>query len=112
MLDDLNTPESIAALHAASKALNKAIDADRAKAKGMLLACGTALGILQVDPEVWFTGGGDNDLSADVIDKLIAERRDAKANRDFARADQIRDELIAAGIVLEDSPEGTIWRRA
>ena len=112
LLDDLNTPESIAALHAASKALNKASDAERAEAKGMLLACGAALGVLQVDPEAWFTGGSDNDLSADVIEELIVERREAKGNRDFARADQIRDDLIAAGIVLEDSPEGTIWRRA
>jgi cysteinyl-tRNA synthetase len=64
------------------------------------------MGLLQADPEVWFQGDGDA-----AIDALIAERIAARATRDFARADEIRDELTAQGIVLEDGAGGTTWRR-
>jgi cysteinyl-tRNA synthetase len=60
-----------------------------------------------VSPETWFQGGGD----AAKIDGLIAERKAARAAKNFARADEIRKELEADGVVLEDGPQGTIWRR-
>lgn len=110
--DDLNTPLAISELHAIARDLNKAPDAEKARLKARLLAAGNLLGVLAQDPLEWLQGEGDADsLSADTIDALIAERADAKEARNFARADEIRDELTAAGVVLEDTPDGTLWRR-
>ncbi|OAG74896.1 Cysteinyl-tRNA synthetase [Acetobacter malorum] len=68
------------------------------------------LGLLQEDPEKWFKGDiSDEDAE---IDALIAERAAAKKARDFAKADALRDQLQGQGIVLEDTKDGTIWRRA
>jgi len=111
LLDDLNSPLAIAALHAASKALNKAEGSSRARAKGVLLANAEILGLLTDDPEDWFKVGAEGALDSAQIEALIAERTSAKLNKDFARADAIRDELTSAGILLEDSPHGTTWRR-
>ena len=113
LLDDMNTPEAIAALHAAASTLNKSADPQEiAMAKAELTVGGRLLGILDADPEVWFTDAVDEDeLAAEKIDALIEERSAAKASRDFQRADQIRDDLEAQGVVLEDGPDGTQWRR-
>jgi cysteinyl-tRNA synthetase len=64
--------------------------------------------LLTSSSEEWFRGG---DFDRTAIESRIAERSDAKKNRDFATADRIRDELKAEGIVLEDGPGGTTWRR-
>ena len=113
LLDDMNTPEAIAALHAAASTLNKSDDPEEiAVAKAELTVGGRLLGILDADPEAWFTDAvGEEGPTADEIDALIEERIAAKANRDFERADQIRDDLEAQGVVLEDGPDGTQWRR-
>ena len=70
-------------------------------------ASAALLGLLQSTSEQWFQGDSD----ADAIEARIAERAEAKKNRDFATADRIRDELKAEGIVLEDGPGGTTWRK-
>lgn len=110
--NDLNTPLAITALHEASAALNKSGDAT---AKGTLLAAGALLGLLQLDPEDWFKwqpeGTAGEGLSDADIDGLIEARNQARADKDFARADEIRDELAAAGILLEDGAGGTAWKR-
>ena len=67
------------------------------------------MGLLQADPEAWFTAGVDQD--GDQIKSQIAARAAARAARDFAGADKIRDELKSAGIELEDGPDGTTWKR-
>ncbi|WP_226704415.1 cysteine--tRNA ligase [Microbulbifer elongatus] len=110
--DDLNTPIAISELHQLARELNKAADADKPALKGGLLAAGEMLGILQLDPEAWFkqSRGGD-EISEDEIEALIAERQQSKKDKNFARADEIREELKARGVVLEDSREGTKWRR-
>ncbi|MGQ9425363.1 cysteine--tRNA ligase [Gilvimarinus sp. F26214L] len=112
LLDDLNTPIAISALHQIARDLNKA-DADRkAELKGMLLESAGVLGLLQTDPEEWFkTSVGEESISADRVEALIAERKAAKTAKEYARADEIREQLKEAGIILEDSRSGTTWRR-
>jgi len=110
--DDLNTPIAIAEIHALARQLHKATAAQRPMLKARMLAAGDLLGILQQDPEAWLQWGGDEDaLSADAIEALIAERQQAKLAKNYARADEIRQELLDQGVVLEDSREGTQWRR-
>ena len=112
LLDDLNTPAAIAELHQLAKALNKASEGEKGAAKAALLAGGAVLGILSEDPVAWLskTDAGGDGLTAEVIDQMLIDRAEAKANRDFSRADAIRDELNAAGIIIEDSASGATWR--
>ena len=112
--DDLNTPLAISKLHGLAAIINKSDDpAERAKAKGELLAAGDLLGLLQQDAEAWYKWQPSARASLDeqVINDLIEERQSAKQDRDFARADEIRDQLKDQGVLLEDGPTGTTWRR-
>ena len=110
--DDLNTPLALSHLHEAATALNKATgDDERRACKTRLIGGAAVLGLLTHDPEAWFRGQTGAGPSADEIDALVEERRAARARRDFARADAIRDDLAARGVVLEDGPGGTTWRR-
>ena len=113
--DDLNTPKALAEAFDLVRKLNKATDDDAKTALAAeLYAAGDLIGFLRDDPEVWFAGSaaGDGDeLSPAVIDDLVRRRDEARAARDFAEADRIRDELAAAGIAIEDGAEGTRWRR-
>lgn len=110
LCDDLNTPQAIARLHEAARQLNKARDEDKQAAAATLRAGGALLGLLQDEPEAWFHG---SDISeTDQIEAAIAARRAAREERNFAEADRIRDELAARGILLEDGPQGTTWRRS
>ena len=113
LLDDMNTPEAISALHVAASTLNKSDDPQEiAMAKAELTMGGRLLGILDADPEAWFTDAvGDEGLAAEEVDALIEERAVAKASRNFQRADQIRDDLEAQGVVLQDGHDSTQWRR-
>jgi cysteinyl-tRNA synthetase len=110
LLDDLNTPAAVARLHELARSANKGDDA-AAKA---LKASAAVLGLLQQSADGWAkaddasTGDGLDDAA---IDGLIDARKQARANREFAKADKIRDQLNNAGIILEDSADGTIWRR-
>ena len=114
LCDDLNTPKALAALHRLAGDLNRAGDeAARAQARAALRGSGALLGLLQADPEAWFRGAGQEDGMSDAdIEALIAARAAARAQRDFAEADRIRDAMAAEGIALEDTAEGTLWRRA
>jgi len=114
LCDDLNTPRAIAVINEFLKGAEGPIGEDYAFFQGgredMLrsaAASAKALGLLTMSKDEWFQGGAD----ASDIEARIAERAEAKAKRDFATADRIREELKADGIVLEDSASGTTWRR-
>jgi len=100
----------MARLHELARLANKG-DAAAAMA---LKASAAVLGLLQQSADGWAKAGdaATEDVLDDVaIDGLIEARKQARANRDFAKADDIRDQLTDAGIILEDSVDGTIWRR-
>ena len=110
--DDLNTPKALAEFFGLARELNKATDIqDKQRLAASMLASGELLGLLTGDPEDWFAGDANSELSAEAIEALIAERQSARAGRDFAAADAIRDKLAAAGIAIEDGPNGASWRR-
>ena len=110
LCDDLNTPQALAAMHAFATEIRRAEDAERIGAlRAQLLAGGTLLGILGKTPDAFFRG---DDADAEAIDELLAERNRARKDRDYGRADAIRDQLAAMGIDIEDTREGTRWRRA
>ncbi|MFL0797907.1 MAG: cysteine--tRNA ligase [Cellvibrionaceae bacterium] len=112
LLDDLNTPIAISELHQIAKKLNKAGETEKAELKSLLLKAGELMGLLQQDPEEWFkSSAGGESISEEDIEALIVERAQSKKDKNFARADEIREELLSKGVVLEDSREGTKWRR-
>ncbi|WP_347882100.1 cysteine--tRNA ligase [Amnibacterium sp. CER49] len=113
MDDDLNVPQALAVLHETIRRGNQAIDAGELGAAGAALGAVRAMtGVLGIDPEQWQEHGGRDD-AREVLDalvgRLIDERADARGRRDWAAADRVRDELAAAGVVLEDGAEGTRW---
>jgi len=108
MNDDFGTPEAIAVLFDLANEVNKTKSSETAS---LLKQLAGIVGLLQRDPEEYFKGDTASNTDMDV-EALIAARNAAKKNKDYAEADRIRDTLTAAGIVLEDTPEGTIWRKA
>lgn len=106
MNDDFNTPEALAVLFQLSRELNKTQDN---KLAATLTYLGNILGILEQSPQQFLQSGADIDTS--FIENLIAKREEARKNKDYAGADKIRDELLAAGIELEDTKNGTVWRK-
>jgi cysteinyl-tRNA synthetase len=114
--DDLNTPAAMARLHELAGAANKG---DGAAAVALKSSAGL-LGLLESSAEEWArggdtemaSGGGDEAAIKVEIEAQIEARNAARAARDFGAADAIRDDLAARGILLEDGPDGTIWRRS
>jgi len=116
MEDDFNTREAVTLLHEIAHEINKTADNDSARVKslaGTLRSLGGILGLLQDAPEAFLqSGGGGTGPSNTDIQQLVDERSTAKQNKDYVRADSLRQQLVDQGIVLEDTPNGTIWRRS
>jgi cysteinyl-tRNA synthetase len=111
MDDDFNTPEAVAALFDLANEANRT---DCVALKRQLRALGGLLGILGRESEEFLQSpaGPATGVSEARIESLIKERNEARSSRNFRRADEIRDELLRDGIVLEDGSHGTSWRRA
>ncbi|MEI6987470.1 MAG: cysteine--tRNA ligase [Rhodospirillaceae bacterium] len=110
--DDLNSPLAISHLHELAKHLNKAKTlAEQSRYRAALIMAGSLLGVLFEDPDVWFKGHA-NQLDDPGIEQYIADRAAARAAKNFTEADHIRKHLLDAGIVLEDGPGGTSWKRS
>lgn len=114
MDDDFNTPGALAVLFEMAREINKLKTEDAEKANGLavrLKELAGVLGLLEQDPEAFLQGDANNDEVAE-IEALIKQRNEAKAAKNWAVADEVRDKLKAMNIVLEDTPNGTTWRKA
>jgi cysteinyl-tRNA synthetase len=118
MDDDFNTPEALAAMQGVARELNQAKAAGNpaktAGAAATLRAMGAVLGVLQQDPDTYLKRSvGAKSMSDADVETLLEARRAARSSKNFAESDRIREQLTAAGILLEDKPGGvTQWRRA
>ncbi len=113
MDDDFNTPEALAVLFDLAHEVNRLRDDDTAAGVGLgalLRQLGGRLGLLQHDAAAFLQQGTSSALDAQAIERMVAEREAARAGKDFARADRLRDELAEQGVKLEDGPAGTTWR--
>lgn len=119
MDDDFNTPEALAVLFDLAREINRHLKTEQAeearRLAGRLKQLAGVLGILQDAPEHYLQSGGRAEKHATIddaeIERLVAARTAAKQNRDFAEADRIRNVLSSEGVTLEDSRQGTLWRR-
>jgi cysteinyl-tRNA synthetase len=113
MDDDFNTPEAFAVLFDLAKEINKSDEQQAADLAGVMIKLADILGILQQAPNDFLqgsAGGVQDDVSE--IEALIKARNDARTSKDWAAADAARDALNALNVVLEDSANGTTWRRS
>jgi cysteinyl-tRNA synthetase len=114
MDDDFNTALALSVVADVRQALNKAqeasVEAKQHYYAGLLLSMGQVLGLFQQDADTFFAGSTDDD-EAETIEALIIKRNQARADKDWAVADQVRDELTVMGVVLEDAAGKTTWRK-
>ena len=114
LLDDLNTPKAFSELHALIAAFHKASSIEeQKKIVSMLSASAFMLGFGTKDPQEWFHAGAVDafKITEAEIEKLIAQRQEARLQKNFKQADAVRQQLLDQKVVLEDSPQGTTWRR-
>jgi cysteinyl-tRNA synthetase len=114
MDDDFNTPEALAVLFDLVRELNRVREEDQTRAAGLaaeLRRLGDVLGLLADDADNYLKGVVVGGLADQDIDDLIHQRTEARKSKNWAEADRIRDQLQNVGVVLEDGPQGTTWRR-
>ena len=111
LADDLNTSEAMAEINDLANKLNKSDDLEAMSNKVSLLAAGRLFGILQQSPDKWLGYESDQQVDTKEIESLLSERQQARQDRDFKRADEIRDQLKNQGIEIEDTPKGPIWKK-
>jgi cysteinyl-tRNA synthetase len=111
MDDDLNTPEALSVLFQLAKLINSSSDTEKKiKYASTLKELSGVLGLLQDDPKIFFQFGAT--LSDEEIDQKISLRNEARDTKNFETADKIRDSLLDQGIILDDSSEGTTWKKS
>ncbi len=112
--DDFNTPEALSIMHEITTKLNKAeTKVQKRLYKGELLGCGQILGLLEQNPHQWFRWqplSKDKGMLEAEVEALIIKRNQAKADKNWALADEIRDQLLNNDVILEDGPKGTSWK--
>ncbi len=111
LYDDLNTPKALSILNAMARSAAKSKDPAM---KAGLLQAGKVFGILQQDPDEWlgYHHGAESDIDPQKIESLLQERQEARAAKNYARADEIRDIFTDMGIVIEDTADGPKWKKA
>ena len=115
MDDDFNSPEACAVLFELAREINRLRDTDLQAAAGLaarLKELAGVLGVLQLEPEAFLQAGAAGKVDAAEVEALIAARLQARAEKNWAESDRIRDQLSAMGVVLEDGKGGTTWRLA
>ncbi len=113
MDDDFNTPVALGVLFDLAREINRQREGNPEQAKQLgrlLIRLGGVLGILQSAPDQYLQSQGDEQVDANEIDALILRRREARASRNWALADEIRDKLAAMKVVVEDTADGSSWR--
>ena len=111
LLDDLNTPKVLAQLNTLSNKLSSANNDEKVIIKNNLIAAGRILGIMLEDPDLWLGYNQSLNPQKEEIEGLINQRNEARRHKDFKLADEIRDKLKLKGIEIEDTKNGTIWRK-
>jgi cysteinyl-tRNA synthetase len=111
LLDDLNTPKLLAHLNTLTNKLSTANKNEKINIKNNLIAAGKILGIMKEDPDVWLGYNQSSNPEKEEIEGLINQRNEARRDKDFKLADEIRDKLKIKGIEIEDTNNGTIWRK-
>lgn len=106
--DDLNTPQAIAELHVLA---GKVFENADKTAAAQLKAAGQFIGLLMQEPKLWFQGDLSSGLSPEAIEAEIEARKQARLAKNYAEGDRIRKALLDQGVILEDGPKGTTWRR-
>ncbi len=109
LCDDLNTAKAYAELNALAKAAH---ESRTPQDKAAFVAAARLLGFLNEEPAAWFASGDAADIDAAWVEGLLIERTEARKSKNFARSDEIRDELAAKGIVIEDTAQGPKWKKA
>lgn len=115
MDDDFNTPEACAVLFELAREINRLRDGDAAAAAGLaarLRELADSLGVLGLEADVFLQGQATGKVDAQQVEALVAARLQARAEKNWAESDRIRDQLVGLGVVLEDGKGGTTWRLA
>jgi cysteinyl-tRNA synthetase len=109
--DDLNTPKALSELFSIAKSINSSEDEkDRQRMASILKSSASLLGLLSSNAEDWFKTPKEKTISPETIDQLICDRELARDQKDYKKADEIRESLLESGVVIEDGPKGVLWR--
>ena len=108
--DDINTPKALSELFALAKSINNAkTDKEAKDIASVLIGSANLLGLMNEDPEKWFDSGADVDEV--LVEQMLKDREEARLNKDFVKADEIRQKIESLGVSIEDGPEGPLWKK-